>query len=149
MKKALIVLICLVSIGGIALWETFPYITMEFESSARYSEHDKREYDYYTPDLFKKIPIISKNYEFHFSRISGTEANVFTVWFYDTVDIQSIKNYLKSEGYQKKASCDVEAECWQNGATNDVVTVANFLSEKEVLVQMYQPLYPSPMNQQE
>ena len=141
MRKTIVVLIGVVVIAGIALVLGWPYVRMEFSSSAYYTEQDKRSYEYYTPELLKKIPRISGDYKFEFGRITGTEANVFTVKFYGVAETQSIRNYLKSEGYELQASCDVEAECWENRATNDVVTVGNIHSQKGVFVQIYRRLY--------
>jgi len=141
MRKTIVVLIGVVVIAGIALVLGWPYVRMEFSSSAYYTEQDKRSYEYYTPELLKKIPRISGDYKFEFGRIIGTEANVFTVKFYGVAETQSIRNYLKSEGYELQASCDVEAECWESRATNDVVTVGNIHSQKGVFVQIYRRLY--------
>lgn len=66
---------------------------------------------------------------------------MFTVKFYDVNETQTIRDYLKSEGYEPQTSCDVEAECWQSRATNDEVTVGNILSRKGVFVQIYRRLY--------
>ncbi|WON77061.1 hypothetical protein [Serratia sp. UGAL515B_01] len=141
MRRAIVALIVVVIVAGIALVVGWPYVKMEFANSAYYTEQDKRAYEYYTPEILKKIPRISDNYEFEFGRITGTEANVFTVKFYGVAETQSIRNYLKSEGYELQASCDVEAECWKSRATNDEVTVGNMLSQKGVFVQIYRRLY--------
>lgn len=141
MRKAIVALIGVVVIAGIAMVVGWPYVRMEFASSAYYTEQDKQAYEYYTPELLKKIPILSNNYEFEFGRITGTEANVFTVKFYGTVETRSIRNYLQSEGYKLQTSCEVEAECWKSRATNDEVTVGNIHSQKGVFVQIYRRLY--------
>ncbi|MCU5774458.1 hypothetical protein N5923_16085 [Erwiniaceae bacterium BAC15a-03b] len=141
MRKAIAVLIGVIVIAGIALAIGWPYVRMEFASSAYYSEQDKRAYEYYTPELLKKMPRISGDYEFEFGRITGTEANVFTVKFYGVAETQDIRNYLKAEGYELQASCDVEAECWESHATKDEVTVGNIHSQKGVFVQIYRRLY--------
>lgn len=143
MKKAIVALISVVVIAGISLVVGWPYVRMEFASSAYYTEQNKRAYEYYTPELLKKIPRISKNYSFEFGRITGTEANVFTVKFYGASEARSIRNYLKSEGYELQASCDIEAECWKSRVTNDEVTVGNIHSQKGVFVQIYRRLYSS------
>jgi len=114
---------------------------MEFASSAYYSEQDKRAYEYYTPELLKKIPRISGDYKFEFGRITDSEANVYTVKFYGVVETSRIRNYLTSAGYEPQKSCDVEAECWESQATHDEVTVGNLHSTKGVFVQIYRRLY--------
>ena len=141
MRKNLVVLIGVFIIAGIALAVGWPYVRMEFANSAYYAEQDKRAYEHYTPELLKKIPRISDDYEFEFGRITGTEANIFTVKFYGVSETQRIGNYLKSEGYELQASCDVEAECWKSRAANDEVTVGNIHSQKGVFVQIYRRLY--------
>ncbi|AUX72207.1 hypothetical protein [Erwinia pyrifoliae] len=141
MRKTIVVLIGVVVIAGIVLVVGWPYVRLEFASSAYYTEQDKRAYEYYTPELLKKIPRISDDYKFEFGRITGTEANVFTMKFYGVSETRSIRNYLKSEGYELQASCDVEAECWESRATNDEVTVGNIHSQKGVFVQIYRRLY--------
>lgn len=143
MRRTIAALMGLIVVSGIALAIAWPYLQMEFASSAYYTEQDKREYEYYTPDLLKEMPRISDNYEFGFGRITGTEANVFTIKFFDITDTKRIKDYLKSEGYELQSSCDVEAECWKSRASNDEVTVGNIYSQKGVFVQVYRPLYPS------
>jgi len=144
MRKAIVSLIGVIAIAGIALAVGWPYVKMEFASSAYYTEQDKRAYDYYTPELLKKIPRVSGDYKFEFGRITGTEANVFTVKFYGVAENQIIINYLKSEGYERQTSCDVEAECWKSRATHDEVTVGDIHSQKGVFVQIYRRLYSNP-----
>lgn len=141
MRKAFVVLISVIALAGVALAICWPYVRMEFASSAYYTEQDKQAHEHYTPELLKKIPRISENYKFEFGRITGTEANVFTVRFYGVSETQTIRYYLKSKGYEPQASCDVEAECWKSHATQDEVTVGNIHSEKGVIVQIYRRLY--------
>lgn len=140
MRKTIVVLIGTVVTSALAIVAGWPYVRMEFASSAYYTEQDKRPYEYYTPELLKKTPRISSDYKFEFGRITGTEANVFTVKFYGVAETHSIRNYLKSEGYELQTSCDVEAECWESRATIDKVTVGNIHSQKGVFVQIYRRL---------
>ncbi|WP_338049344.1 hypothetical protein [Rosenbergiella gaditana] len=53
MKKCITVSIVLV-LTGVALAFGWPYLKMGFASSAYYTERDKAEYEYYTPELLKK-----------------------------------------------------------------------------------------------
>ena len=140
MKKSSATLIGLVTAAAIAFAFAWPYASMEFASSAYYTEQDKRQYDYYTPDLFIKMPRISSHYDFGFGRIVGTEANVFTVNFYGVTDVSRIEDYLTSEGYKRQATYDVEAQCWKSPATKDVITLGNLNSQKAVFVQIYRRL---------
>lgn len=56
MRKAIAMLMSVVVISGIALVIIWPHLKMEFASSAHYTSQDKREYEYYTPELLKKCP---------------------------------------------------------------------------------------------
>ncbi|MGD9426753.1 hypothetical protein ACLHDD_16920 [Pantoea sp. NSTU24] len=140
MRKTVFVLTGIAFIAALAREPGWPYLRMAFASSACYTEHDKQSYDYYTPELLKKTPRISEHYHFEFGRITGTEAEVFTVKFYGVAETQRIRNYLKSQGYESQTSCDVEAECWESLASDDKVTVGNIHSQKGVFVQIYRPL---------
>ncbi|MFE8049840.1 hypothetical protein RBA63_20655 [Brenneria goodwinii] len=137
MRKATVVLIGLVVIAGIVLVVGWPYVRMEFASSAHYTELDKREYEYYTPEILKKIPRASDNYRFDFSKGAGRDEFVFTVHFYGAKDSSVIIDYLRAEGYERQKTCDVEAECWRSYKNNDVITIAHFTSPKEIFVQIY------------
>lgn len=79
MRKSLALLSCVVIVAGITLMCVWPRLAMEFADSAHYTEKDKREYEYYTPDLLRKMPRISDDYEFSYSRISGPDAVVYGV----------------------------------------------------------------------
>ncbi|AIA70964.1 hypothetical protein [Pectobacterium atrosepticum] len=125
-----------------AIW---PYIKMDFASSAHYTEQDKREYAFYTPDILKKMPRITDRYDFSFSNVTGPEAKIWTVNFYGTGDTRNVHTYLTSVGYEKQDRCDVEAECWRAAGTNDVVTVATFDTDKSVVVQVYSSPYTEPL----
>ena len=96
MRKAIVILIGTVVIAALAIVAGWPYVRMEIASSAYYTEQDKRSYEYYTPELLKKIPRISDDYKFEFGRITGTEANVFTAKFHGVAATHSIRNYLDS-----------------------------------------------------
>ncbi|MFE8116275.1 hypothetical protein [Brenneria goodwinii] len=132
--KVLACVIVVISVGGFFAW---PYLKMEFASSAYYTQQDKREYEYYTPELLKNIPRISENYKFEFGNVSGPQAHVFTVRFYGAADTSKIRNYLTSVGYKPQASCDVEAECWRTQRSKDVVTLIKYNSPDCVVVQIY------------
>lgn len=134
-----------VFVGVIVLTIVWPYVKMEFASSAHYTEQEKREYEFYTPELLKNMPRISTQYAFDFSNVSGPEAHVFTLTFYNVTETKAIRDYLTSSGYKLQKSCDVEADCWRNPMTTDVVTVANLLSEKGTFVQVYRSPYNEPL----
>ncbi|MDU5452700.1 MAG: hypothetical protein E6095_04035 [Pseudescherichia vulneris] len=145
MKKILTGLAIAALIGVIVVAVAWPYVKMEFASSAHYTEQDKREYEFYTPGLLKNMPRISTQYAFDFANVSGPEAHVFTLTFYNVTETKAIRDYLTSLGYELQKPCDVEANCWRNPTTTDVVTVANLLSEKGTFVQIYRSPYNEPL----
>ena len=138
MKKILAGLAVAVLIGVIVLTVAWPYVKMEFASSAHYTEQDKREYAFYTPALLKKMPKISEDYEFHYSNISGPQAFVYGVEFRGATDASKIREYLSQAGYQLQKSCDIEAECWiSSHSKQDIVTLNQSLSLQIVGVDIY------------
>lgn len=54
MRKSGVALIGVIGIVGIGLVIGWPYIRMEFASSAYYTRENQRQYEYYTPELLKK-----------------------------------------------------------------------------------------------
>lgn len=141
MKKFITVFSVVSLFVGVALTLGWPYLDMGFSSSANYTQRDKREYDHYTPELLKRMPRISDNYEFSYSNISGPQAFVYGIQFNGTNDASRIREYLISEGYELQKTCNVEAECWRSHKTNDVISIANFLSSKEIFVDLYRSSY--------
>ena len=71
MRKSFKVLGSVSIVAAAALTYAWPYIVMEFAGSAHYTEQDKREYEFYTPVLLKKMPRISSRYDFDFANITG------------------------------------------------------------------------------
>lgn len=133
-------ILALISVG-IALAVTFPYVRMEFASSAHYTELDKREYEYYTPELLQKLPRISDHYEFSYSNISGPQAFVYGVQFNGTTDTSKIRDYLISKGYEPLKQCQTEAVCWRSPHSQDVVSFYS-LSELDLVgVEIYRREY--------
>lgn len=132
--KIFVAIIVIISAIGAYFW---PEIRMEFAGSAHYTEQDKREYVFYTPDILKKMPRITAHYDFNYSNVAGPEAQVWSVNFYGTGDTSKIHDYLTSVGYKKQAGCDIEAECWRIENSKNIVTVAKFDTDKSVLVQVY------------
>ncbi|MGQ7746010.1 hypothetical protein ACUNDQ_17600 [Pectobacterium brasiliense] len=119
---------------AVVIGTTWPYISMNFASSAHY------------PDILKNMPRITARYDFNFSNVTGPEAKVWTVNFYGTEDTSKVHIYLASMGYEKQDRCDVEAECWRAAGTHDVVTVATFDTDKSVMVQVYSSPYAEPLS---
>ncbi|MCO4311895.1 hypothetical protein [Pectobacterium versatile] len=134
-----------ITVIAAAVGSLWPYIKMNFAGSAHYTEQDKREYAFYTPDILKAMPRITDRYDFNFSNVTGPEAKVWTVNFYGTDDTRKVHTYLTSMGYEKQVRCDVEAECWRTAGTKDVVTIATFDTDKSVMVQVYSSPYTAPL----
>ncbi len=99
---------------------------MEFASSAHYTEQEKREYEFYTPELLKNMPR-------------------FTLTFYKVTETKAIRGYLTSSGYELQKSCDVEADCWRNPTTTDIANAPNLLFQKGTFVQRYRSPYNEPL----
>ncbi|QHM77441.1 hypothetical protein C7M52_03440 [Mixta theicola] len=140
-KLKLLVVACLAVVAGTLLFSAWTYIKMEFASSAYYSQQDKREYAFYTPELIKNMPRITDHYRFEYGNISGPEAQVFTIRFDGTTDTSKIRRYLMSVGYQPQAQCNVKAECWLSQSNTDIVTLFSYSSPDSVVLQIYRSPY--------
>lgn len=116
-----------------ALVCAWPYIKMEFAGNAHYTEQDKREYQFYTPDILKKIPRISPQYDFDFANITGPASHVYAIRFYDTNDASRVDSYLNSIGYKKQESCHIEAACWRTNDPQEVITVSMLENPEAIL----------------
>lgn len=132
MRRSIKMISCAVIAASGMLAYAWPYIVMSFADSAHYREQDKREYEFYTPDLLKKMPRISARYDFDYVNITGPAALVNSVKFYGTKNSGKIDNYLASLGYQKQQTCQVEAACWQGEDSQEEIIVA-ILSDPDVV----------------
>ncbi|QGY28435.1 hypothetical protein [Pantoea cypripedii] len=112
----------------------WPVMQMSLAGSAHYTEQDKREYEFYTPDILKKMPRISGRYEFAFYNVAGPESQGHTVTFHDTTDTSQISAYLTSLGYVKHDHCSVSGACWRGSDPQERVSFSNFPQLNEVLV---------------
>ncbi|AHG19288.1 hypothetical protein Z042_06395 [Chania multitudinisentens RB-25] len=113
----------------------WPYIAMEFAGSAHYSEQDTREYEFYTPEILKRMPRISPRYDFDFANITGPATHVYAVKFYDTEATKEIEEYLESTGYMQEM-CDFEVVCWRSSDPQESVYVGTLNGEKTVIIQV-------------
>lgn len=91
----------------------WPYIKMEFAESAHYAEQDRREYAFYTPDILKKMPRISPDYDFDFANIAGPATLAHAINFYGTEDWHRVAAYLTANNYVRQESCNIENVCWR------------------------------------
>ncbi len=123
-----------------------PYLKIGFASSAHYTDKDKIEYEYYTPEVLKKMPRISNSYEFTYTNVSGPQAYVFSINYHGVSDVNGLYEYLISEGYFLQKTCDVEAECWRSYSNNDVIPVSNFTDPNEVFVDVYRSDYTKSLD---
>lgn len=124
-----------------ALAYGWSYLRMELATSAYYTEQDKKEYEYYTPELLKNMPRISDAYSFEFGNVSGPEAHVYTIRFNGASDQRQVQAYLTAAGYRQQSACDVEAECWRSPDTKYIVTLITYTSPDSVVVQVYRSPY--------
>ncbi|MEI2265898.1 hypothetical protein [Erwinia sp. CGal63] len=145
MRNSFKVLSFIAIVAGASTLYAWSWLKMGFAESARYTEQDKKEYDFYTPDILKNIPRISTRYEFHYANISGPASLVHAIHFYDTSDASEINRYLKASGYKKQPTCIVEADCWQKQDPNEVITVGTFSDLHMVLVAVNEYSLPVEM----
>ncbi|AXF78802.1 hypothetical protein SY86_08185 [Erwinia tracheiphila] len=139
-------LLAMAAVGGVLYFYGWPWLKIGFAESAYYRQQDKREYDFYTPELLKNMPRITNDYSFEFGNISGPQAFVYGIRFYGTRDTQNIRHYLKSAGYEPQTHCDIEAECWlSDKSEEDIVTLYTYSSPDTVGVQLYRRP-PPPRN---
>lgn len=141
MRRNIIILLSVAVISVFALAVVWPHIEMGFASSAHYTRMDTREYEYYTPDLLKRMPRISDNYEFSYSNISGPQAFVYGIQFNGTTDTSKIREYLIAEGYKQQKQCQTEAECWRSPRSKDVVSFYSLSELDLVSVEIYRHEY--------
>jgi len=134
MRKSFKVLGSVIIVAAAALTFVWPYIVMEFAGNAHYTEQEKRKYEFYTPDLLKKMPRISPRYDFNFANVTGPASHVYAVRYYGTDDSRQIETYLNAMGYQKQVSCHIEAVCWRSADPQEIVTVSTLDSPKALLV---------------
>ncbi|MDV2862102.1 hypothetical protein [Phytobacter ursingii] len=129
--KALLAIFAVVAVGLVYAW---PYVKMDFAESASYTDRDKREYEFFTPDLLKKIPRVSESYQFGYSNVSGPDLLIHDVKFLGTTDASRINIYLEENGYKRLGICDIEGECWQGDDPKISVSVGIVSKPETVIV---------------
>lgn len=108
----------------IGLFYVLQYLSMEFSDGADYTEKDKREYNFYTPELLKNMPRISNIYSFHYSNVSGPNpALIYQVIFSGTTDPIKIGTWLEKKGYKRTEMCNKNGSCWVGQDPNITVSV--------------------------
>ncbi|NIF32967.1 hypothetical protein F3J29_12590 [Enterobacter sp. Cy-643] len=134
MRNALKVLIAVAVVITAGLVWSWPYIEMSFEGSAHYTEQDKREYKFYTPDILREMPRISPRYDFNYVNITGPAAFIHVVSFYDIADSSKVDLYLEGKGYTKQDDCFIDGTCWKGSDPEETITVAHH--EKKNFIQV-------------
>lgn len=132
MRNSLKVFTAVVVVIAAGLVWAWPYITMEFAGSAHYTEQDKREYKFYTPDILREMPRISARYDFDYVNVTGPGAFIYAMSFYDVDDSDKVDVYLEGKGYTKQKDCFIEAACWRGSDPEETITVSNF-EEKNII----------------
>ncbi|WP_312777781.1 hypothetical protein [Pseudescherichia sp.] len=129
--KILLTALIAIVVGLVYVW---PYVKMDFAESANYTEQDKRQYEFFTPDLLKKLPRVSETYQFGYSNVSGPDLLIYDVKFYGTSDISRIDTYLAENGYTRLGVCDIEGECWQGKEPKITVSVGVVPKPETIIV---------------
>ncbi|MFK8258583.1 hypothetical protein ACFL9S_12440 [Erwinia sp. AnSW2-5] len=135
MRKSFKIFSGIIIVVAIALTCAWPWIKMDFAGNAHYTGQDKREYDFYTPDILKNMPRISPRYSFDYTNITGPATHVHAMKFYDTDTTREVENYLASLGY-RQVKCDVDAVCWRSTDPEEAIDVDILKGEKTVIVQV-------------
>ncbi|MEI2267099.1 hypothetical protein [Erwinia sp. CGal63] len=136
MPKSIKVTMALIGFIVVGFMYALPYIKMEFAGSAHYTERDKREYNFYTPEILKKMPRISSRYAFEFANVTGPSRHVYVIKFYDTEDTSKIDEFLSSVGYKRQAACNIDNVCWRGTDRAETIMVRSLKSETGIAVQV-------------
>ena len=113
MKKSLKITLAVLVVCLTGFFYGLQYLKMEFADGADYTEQDKREYNFYTPELLKNMPRVSNIYSFHYSNVSGPNpALLYQASFSGTTDTRKIDTYLRKNGYKKGGMCNTNGDCW-------------------------------------
>lgn len=130
-SKISLAIIVVIAVSMVYAW---PYIKMDFAESASYTEQDKREYEFFTPDVLKKIPRVSDSYQFGYSNVSGPGLFIYDVRFSGTTDASKINTYLQENGYKQLSTCDIEGVCWQGNDPNVSISVGIVQKPEAIIV---------------
>lgn len=137
MKRFLKSTLAILMVCVIGLFYGLQYLKMEFADGADYSEMDKREYDFYTPELLKNMPRVSKTYNFHYSNLSGPNAAlIYQANFFGITDTRQIDIYLEKNGFKKGGTCNTSENCWISKDPNLTVSVEVEESPDTIRVKM-------------
>lgn len=137
MKRSLKIFPGILVVCVVGLFYGLKYLSMEFADGADYTEQDKQEYNFYTPELLKYLPRVSDVYSFHYSNVSGPNpALIYRVIFSGTTDSRKIDSYLEKNGYNKTEICNINGSCWIGEDPNLTVSVGIDENPNAIRVEM-------------
>ncbi len=116
-KIGLIAITTIAIIAFLLAWK-WPVIKFGLEDGGKYTENDRQVYQSFTPDILKKMPRITANYEFDYHTVSGPGSVGNSLTFHGTTDTSQIDTYLNSPGYVKQQSCMVQGICWKGNVVH-------------------------------
>lgn len=137
MKKSLKITLAVLIVCVTGLFYGLQYLSMAFSDGANYTEKNKREYNFYTPELLKNMPRVSSVYSFHYSNVSGPNpALIHQVIFFGTTDPLKINAYLEKNGFKKTILCNKNRDCWVGQDPNMTVSVGFEENPAAILIEM-------------
>ena len=137
MKKSLRILLCVLIACVVGMAYGLNYLRMEFADSANYTEQDSLDYDFYTPDLLKKMPRITDNYSFYYSNVSGPNpALIFQLRFIGATNADKINAFMKEKGFKQSEACSFAGDCWTGDDPHVTVSIEIEEQPRKVLVSM-------------
>ncbi|NCF05045.1 hypothetical protein [Kosakonia sp. MH5] len=134
-KIGLIAITAIAIIAFLLAWK-WPVIKFGLEDGGKYTENDRQVYGFFTPDILKKMPRITANYEFDYHTVSGPGSVGNSLTFHGTTDTSQIDTYLNSLGYVKQQSCMVQGVCWKGKDPTEDIVVSAVPEINVVLVQV-------------
>lgn len=134
MRKLASVGIVLCVVMGAAVAVSWPSLELRLTDNTVYQETDRRQYEYFTPEVLKNIPRISDKYIFDYALVDGSPRTVHAVKFYGTTDVKPVKRYLESLGYRAHAGCDIGNECWKGSNPLETISVEGLNRQAGVIV---------------
>ncbi|PKH22358.1 hypothetical protein CIG19_13735 [Enterobacterales bacterium CwR94] len=124
MRKSLKIMLPVMVLFMIGLIYGFQYFSMVFADSADYTERDRKEYNFYTPELLKNLPRVSDVYSFHYSNVSGPNpALIYQARFSGTTDTSKINTFLEKNGFKKTGMCSSNGNCWMGKDPDITISV--------------------------
>ncbi|KGA33050.1 hypothetical protein ACIPSR_19885 [Pectobacterium sp. CHL-2024] len=108
---------CLIAVGLLWWFLTGPGSGIEF-----YTVEEQALYETLTDDIIKGAPRISTNYRFVYYPPQGSASEVSAVYFEDTTDIVSLRDYLISIGCTLDRT-EVHVENWLSKDKTKAITI--------------------------